>query len=49
MGFIKGFLYGVLLTWILSFLGLAIGKETLDNSLLARFFLNLSFLTRGLL
>ena len=39
VGFVKGFLYCVLLCWLLSFLGLIIGKDTLENTLLARFFL----------
>ena len=49
MGFVKGFIYCVLLCWLLSFLGLILGKETLDNTLLARFFLTFRFLTNGLL
>ena len=49
VGFVKGFLYCVLLCWLLSFLGLIIGKDTLENTLLARFFLTLRFLTNGLL
>ena len=49
VGFIKGFLYCILLCWLLSFLGLIIGRETLENTLLARFFLSFRFLTSGLL
>ena len=49
VGFVKGFLYCVLLCWLLSFLGLAIGRETLESTLLARFFLTFRFLTNGLL
>ena len=49
MGFVKGFLYCVLLCWLLSFLGLILGKNTLENTLLARFFLTFRFLTNGLL
>ena len=49
VGFVKGFLYCVLLCWLLSFLGLVIGKDTLENTLLARFFLTFRFLTNGLL
>ena len=49
VGFVKGFLYCVLLCWLLSFLGLIIGKDTLENTLLARFFLTFRFLTNGLL
>ncbi len=49
IGFVKGFLYCILLCWVLSFLGMAIGKETLENTLLGRFFLSFRFLTNGLL
>ncbi len=49
LGFVRGFLYCVLLCWLLSFLGLVIGKDTLENTLLARFFLTFRFLTSGLL
>ena len=49
VGFVKGFLYCVLLCWLLSFMGLIIGKDTLENTLLARFFLTFRFLTNGLL
>jgi uncharacterized membrane protein required for colicin V production len=49
LGFIKGFLYCVLLCWVLSFLGLVIGKDTLESTTLARFFLQMKFLTSGLL
>ena len=49
MGFVTGFLYCVLLCWLLSFLGLVIGKDTIENTLLARFFLSFRFLTDGLL
>lgn len=45
VGFIKGFIYCVLLCWLLSFLGLAIGKDTLAETTLARFFLAFDFLT----
>ena len=49
IGFVTGFLYCVLLCWLLSFLGLVIGKDTIENTLLARFFLSFRFLTDGLL
>jgi hypothetical protein len=49
LGFVKGFLYCVLLCWVLSFLGLIIGKDTLASTTLARFFLQIKFLTSGLL
>lgn len=49
LGFVKGFMYCVLLCWVLSFLGLLIGKETLESTTLAQFFLQIKFLTSGLL
>ena len=49
IGFIKGMLYCILFCWVLSFLGLILGKETLENTFLARFFLSFHFLTDGLL
>jgi hypothetical protein len=49
LGFVKGFLYCVLLCWVLSFLGLVIGKKTLDGTTLARFFLTFRFITNSLI
>lgn len=49
LGFVKGFMYCALLCWVLSFLGLVIGKDTLASTVLARFFLQIKFLTSGLL
>ena len=49
LGFIRGFLYCVLLCWVLSFLGLVIGKKTLDGTTLARFFLTFRFITNSLI
>ena len=49
VGFIKGFIYCVLLCWLLSFLGLVIGKTTLAETTLARFFLAFDLLTKTLL
>ena len=49
LGFIKGFLYCVLLCWFLSFLGAVLGRNTLYNTTLARFFLSFKFITNGLL
>ena len=49
LGFVKGFLYCILLCWVLSFLGLLIGKETMDHTTLGKFFLAFRFLTKGLL
>ncbi|MBR1456943.1 MAG: CvpA family protein [Oscillospiraceae bacterium] len=48
LGFVKGFLYCVLLCWLLSFFGILIGKETLAHTTLARFFLAFNFITNGL-
>lgn len=48
-GFIKGFVLCVLLCWLLSFAGLLIGKDTLQSSLLSRFFLLFGFITAGIL
>ncbi|MBR3293043.1 MAG: CvpA family protein [Oscillospiraceae bacterium] len=49
LGFARGFLYCVLLVWMLSFFGILIGRTTLENTTLARFFLSFDFVTRGLL
>ena len=49
LGFAKGFLYCVLLCWLLGFFGLLIGQETLESTTLARFFLSVKFITSGLL
>jgi hypothetical protein len=49
LGFAKAFLYCVLLSWILSFLGALIGRETLDHTTLGRFFLIFDFLTNSIL
>lgn len=49
LGFLRGFLYCVLLVWVLSFFGLVIGRDTLEHTTLARFFLSFDFITRGLL
>ena len=49
LGFVKGLMYCVLLCWALGFLGLVIGKDTLETTALAQFFLQIKFLTSGLL
>ena len=49
LGFGKGFLYCVLLCWLLSFLGLIIGKETMAHTTLGRFFLIFDTITGALL
>ena len=48
LGFVKGFLYCVLLCWLLSFLGIVIGKETMAHTTLGRFFLIFDSLTNNL-
>ncbi len=49
LGFIKGFVFCVLFCWMLSFFGIFIGKDTLAQTTLARFFLAFKFMTGGLL
>ncbi len=49
LGFLKGFLLCVLFSWLISFFGILIGKDTLSHTTLARFFLAFKFLTGGLL
>jgi uncharacterized membrane protein required for colicin V production len=49
VGFVKGFLYCVLLCWLLSFLGLVIGKDTMTHTTLGRFFLIFDTLTGSLM
>ena len=48
-GCLKGCLYCVLLCWLLGFFGIIIGRETLNDTALARFFLSINFVTKGLL
>ena len=49
IGFVQGFVFCVFLSWLLSYFGIIIGKETLENTVLARFFLSFEFLTKGLM
>lgn len=49
LGFVKGFFYCVLICWLLSFLGLIIGKDTMAGTTLGRFFLSFEFITKGLM
>ena len=49
LGFVRGFLYCVLLSWLLSFFGLVLGKSTIENTTLSRFFMSFEFITRGLM
>lgn len=46
-GGVCGAAYCVLLCWALQFLGLLIGRDTMENCLLARLFLAIDFLTLG--
>ena len=48
LGFAKGFLYCVLLCWLLSYLGVLIGKDTMSHTTLGRFFLIFDSLTSNL-
>lgn len=47
MGFFVGFACCILLTWILRFLGLFIGNDTLGQTILGRFFIAVDFITIG--
>ena len=49
LGLARGFIYCVLLCWMLSFLGAIIGRETVEGTSLARFFLSFDFITKGLM
>lgn len=49
LGFAKGFIYCILVSWILSFLGILIGQGTMNHTTLGRFFLIFDFLTGSLL
>lgn len=49
MGFVKGFLYCILFSWLLSFLGLVIGRSTINDTVLARFFLAFEFVTNSIM
>ena len=49
LGFVQGFLFCVLLCWVLSFFGIVLGKDTLAETTLGRFFLAFQFITDGLM
>ena len=49
MGFVRGFLYCVLLCWLLGFLGLVIGRDTCERTALVSFFQAFRFITRSLI
>lgn len=46
-GLIKGIMLCILLCWGLRFTGLIIGTNTLSNTFLGKFFINIDFLTKG--
>ena len=48
VGLFTGILYCMLISWILRFGGLAIGLDTFGDTLLAKFFHSIDFLTAGL-
>ena len=48
MGLLTGIAFCVLLCWALRFLGLIIGPDTLDGTVLGRFFLRIDFITKGI-
>lgn len=47
MGLVNGAIYCILLCWALRFLGLVIGRDTLGNTILAKFFISIDFITSG--
>lgn len=49
LGFAEGFVYCVLLCWVLSYMGLIIGRDTMNGTTLGRFFLLFDFITAGLI
>ena len=49
LGLVKGFFFCVLLSWLLGFLGIVIGKETSDKCALLNFFQAFRFITRSLI
>lgn len=49
LGLIKGFLYCVLICWVLGFSGMIIGKNTCDSSAMISFFQAFRFITSSLI
>jgi hypothetical protein len=47
MGLIRGITFCVLLCWALRFAGILIGSDTLERSALAKFFIAIDFITKG--
>lgn len=48
VGLLTGLVFCVLLCWALQFLGLLIGQDTLEKTVLGRFFLSIDFITKGI-
>lgn len=48
-GLVKGFLISIVICWLLSFMGAIIGRSTLDDTLLGKFFLLFEFLTDAII
>ena len=44
-GFVRGVVLAIALCWVFSFLGIVIGRNTLENSILGKFLLSLNYLT----
>ena len=47
MGLVNGVAYCILLCWLLQFAGILIGKNTLDQNIMARIFMKIDILTLG--
>lgn len=45
LGFVKGLVLCIALCWVLSYMGIIIGKQTLSDSILGKFLLSLNYLT----
>lgn len=45
LGFVKGFVLCIALCWVLSYLGIVIGRHSIEDSILAKFMLSLNYLT----
>ena len=45
LGILKGMLFCMLLAWALKFAGLVIGQETMESTLLGKFFIKIGFIS----
>ncbi len=45
VGILKGVLFCILVAWALKFMGLVIGKETMEATILGRFFIHIGFIS----